>query len=227
MPVRFQINSREFLYGLHEKFSPFQWFYVSESSPCPSPSTVLSITSTPIVCVVLTRQSINWVLLMPAFWSVSFWLERACSQSVDSLELKATSDHFVYWHWGCVFFFAVSALCNKAVCYWNAVKTPQFMWKKILFLCLLCFFQQVQKQYLSEWIHHQFHHYKNDFFRTFLMSVIWVQIRGRAQWWQMMRCSRHYQFIVIFTRRLLFAASCEKVFIGSKWSSVLWSGEAD
>ncbi len=38
----------------------------------PSPLTVLSITSTPIVCVVLTRQGINWVLLMPAFWSASF-----------------------------------------------------------------------------------------------------------------------------------------------------------
>lgn len=36
------------------------------------PPTVLSITSTPIVCVVLTCKGINWVLLMPAFWSASF-----------------------------------------------------------------------------------------------------------------------------------------------------------
>lgn len=35
----------------------------------PPPSTVLSITFTPFVCVVLTRQGINGVLLMCAFYS--------------------------------------------------------------------------------------------------------------------------------------------------------------
>lgn len=56
----------------------------------PLPTTVLSITSTPIVCVVLTRQGINWVLLMPVFWSASLeWREPASESQTPS-----PKDHF-------------------------------------------------------------------------------------------------------------------------------------
>ena len=126
--------------------SPFQWFCVSGLSPSLSLSlshslslppppplpTVLSITSTPIVCVVLTRRGINWVLLMPAFWSASFfWAERACVRAADSLHPEGLLESLCSLTLRICFFFAVSAMCNKGCfCYWNAVKTPQFMWKK-------------------------------------------------------------------------------------------------
>lgn len=91
MPIKFYHRTPEsFCKGVtacppvNEKSSPVQWFCVSEP-PRPPPPTVLSITSTPIVCVVLTRQGINWVLLMPAFLKCAFWAERACVQFADSL----------------------------------------------------------------------------------------------------------------------------------------------
>lgn len=65
-----------------------------ESSPLPS--AVLSITSTPIVCVVLTRQGINWVLLMYAFYSVPLEQRAPAPPLQGSLPVKATLNHFVH-----------------------------------------------------------------------------------------------------------------------------------
>lgn len=65
-----------------------------ESSP--PPSAVLSITSTPIVCVVLTRQGINWVLLMYTFYSVPLEQRAPVPTLQGSLPVKATLNHFVH-----------------------------------------------------------------------------------------------------------------------------------
>lgn len=101
MPVNFIVESKlqRVLYGCDCMSSSewevlsipvilCQWIVPSPPLPLLPPPTVLSITSTPIVCVVLTRQGINWVLLIPAFWSVSFERREPMSSLQTPLPVK-------------------------------------------------------------------------------------------------------------------------------------------